>query len=112
MAYDLFSSIPNSKLHRAYVAPQIAGYALAAGDAGNALKILNEYQPVAERHQNAALLSQIMMIRAEAMELSGRATEARSIRLDSLGWARYAFGSQRAVNERLAQVARLNPLNK
>lgn len=112
VAYDLFSSIPNSKLHRAYVAPQIAGYALAAGDAGNALKILNEYQPVAERHQNAALLSQIMMIRAEAMELSGRATEARSIRLDSLGWARYAFGSQRAVNERLAQVARLNPLNK
>lgn len=112
VSYDLFSALPNAKLHRAYVAPQIAGYALAAGDAENALKILNEYQGVAERYQNAALLSQIMMLRAEAMELAGRATEARSIRLDSLGWARYAFGSQRAVNERLAQVARLNPLNK
>ena len=49
------------------------------------------------------------MLRAEALELQGRPSEAATVRLDSLGWARYGFGADQAVRERLTEVAALPP---
>jgi len=53
-----------------------------------------------------------MMLRAEAMEMSGRVTEGRQVRLDSLGWARYGFGSDWAVRAKLREIASLNPVRR
>ena len=42
-----------------------------------------------------------------ARRRSGRERRARAARLDALGWARYGFGSQDAVRERLEEIASL-----
>jgi hypothetical protein len=47
----------------------------------------------------------MMMLRAEALELTGR-----TVRLDSLGWARYGFGADWAVRAKLREIGSLNPL--
>ena len=51
-----------------------------------------------------------MMLRAEALELNGRSAEARAVRLDSLGWARYGYGADWAVRARLHEITALSPL--
>ena len=53
-----------------------------------------------------------MMFKAEALAMQGRDPEAAALRLDSLGWARYGFGSDRNVRARLREIAALNPLNE
>lgn len=98
-----------TRLHTAHVAVQLAAYSLSAGDGHGTLAIVEEAIPVARDHENAALLATLMMFKAEALDLLGRADEARAVRLDSLGWARYGFGSERNVRARLREVASLNP---
>jgi len=97
-------------LHRAYVASQLAAHAVSQGDGQKALAILAPHMNTAARHENAALLSTMMMLRAEALELTGRSSEARTVRLDSLGWARYGFGADWAVRAKLREIGSLNPL--
>jgi len=53
-----------------------------------------------------------MFLRAEALELTGRASEARIVRLDSLNWARYGFGSEMHLKTKLREIQALNPLNR
>ena len=60
-------------------------------------------------HENAALLATLLMLRAEALDYLGRTAEAASVRVDSLGWARYGFGADWAVRAKLREVAALNP---
>ncbi|GGG61276.1 hypothetical protein GCM10011415_04180 [Salipiger pallidus] len=110
LAQRYFSAAPNTELHQAYVASQLAAYAINAGQANEALSLIGRHLDTAQRHENAALLSTLMMLRAEAMELSGRAAEGRQVRLDSLGWARYGFGSDWAVRAKLREIASLNPV--
>ncbi|MDG2339656.1 MAG: ATP-dependent transcriptional regulator, partial [Paracoccaceae bacterium] len=54
------------------------------------------------------LLSTLMLLEAEALEQAGNATDARSVRLDSLDLARYGFGSEKAVQARLREIASLS----
>jgi len=98
-----------TELHRAYVGVQLAAFALLNGDAVDVLNITARHLNTAARYENAALLASLMMFRAEALELQGREAEAQAVRLDSLGWARYGFGSPRAINARLREIALLNP---
>ena len=106
----IFASRPEMALHRAYVAVQLAAFQLAQGNGQGVIDTVTPYINTAARYENAALLASLMMFRAEGLELIGRASEARTVRLDSLGWARYGFGSQREVNARLAEIRALNPL--
>ena len=64
---------------------------------------------VARRNENAALLASIQMLRAEALDLTGHQPEAGSVRLDSLGWARYGFGPDWVVRAKLNEIAALRP---
>ena len=109
LAQRFFGRRADTALHRAYVASQLSAYAISAGDARGALAILTPHLDTAARHENAALLATLMMLRAEALELSGRVTEGRSVRVDSLGWARYGFGSDWAVRAKLREIGALNP---
>ncbi|ASP21888.1 ATP-dependent transcriptional regulator [Antarctobacter heliothermus] len=109
LAQRYFGRSPDTALHRAYVASQLAAYAISAGDPQGALAILTPHLDTAARHENAALLATLLMLRAEAMELSGRVTEGRNVRVDSLGWARYGFGSDWAVRAKLREIGALNP---
>ncbi|AVO39116.1 DUF2927 domain-containing protein [Pukyongiella litopenaei] len=100
---------PGADLHRAYIVTQTAAHALARGDAETALKQIRSNIGVAYRAENAALLSTLMMLEAEALDLQGQGAKARTVRLDSLGWARYGFGSDWAVRAKMREIAALNP---
>ncbi len=106
----IFAASPRTRIHRAYVAAQLGALAVARGRPEEALERVIPHLDVAARHENAALLSTLMLLRAEALELSGRPGEARAARLDSLGWARYGFGADWAVRAKLREVSALNPL--
>jgi hypothetical protein len=105
-----YAATPATGLHRAYVASQLAAHALSQGDGRSALELVNRAIPVAAQYENAALLSTLMLLRAEALELTGRASEAAHVRLDSLGWARYGFGADWAVRAKMREISALNPL--
>ncbi|MFW2587257.1 DUF2927 domain-containing protein [Sagittula sp. SSi028] len=109
LSQQYFGTRQDTALHRAYVASQLAAYAISSGRADDALYLLQPHLDTAARHENAALLATLMMLRAEALDLAGRPTEARSVRVDSLGWARYGFGADWAVRAKLREVGSLNP---
>ncbi len=111
MADTLYSRTPGTTLHRAYVATQRAGYAVTIGDGAGALALVEPHLPIAEASENAALLATLMLLKAEALEIEGRGTQARRVRLDSIGWARYGFGPDWAVRAKLREIASLNPRN-
>jgi hypothetical protein len=98
----------NLRLHRAYVATQLAAFALAQDDPARARQLVTPYIPVARDAQNAALLATLKLLNAEALSLQGRRAQAQAERLDSLGWARYGFGADWAVEARQREIAALN----
>lgn len=101
-----------SRLHSAQVAQQLAAYAISEGRGQAALDIVEPHLNVAAQHENAALLSTLLLLRAEALDLLGRSSEARLVRLDSLGWARYGFGADWAVRAKLKEITALSPLKR
>lgn len=109
LALRYFGNGPETALHRAYVASQLAAYGIAEGRPNDALFLVTPHLETAARHENAALLATLMLLRAEALDLAGQPTEARAVRLDSLGWARYGFGSEWAVRAKLREIASLSP---
>jgi hypothetical protein len=108
-AAAIFGRVAPGGIQAAHVDMQLAAFSLSAGRAAQALALTERALPAAARAQNAALLSTLMMIRAEALEVTGRTAEAREVRLDSLAWGRYGFGSNAAVGARLTEVAALAP---
>lgn len=100
---------PGTGIHQAKLAVQLAAYDVATGDGAAALARLKPAAAAAAAHENAALLSTLLMLQAEALELQGKTVEARRVRLDSLGWARYGFGPDWVVEARLEEVAALRP---
>jgi hypothetical protein len=53
------------------------------------------------------LLATLMLIKAEALDNMGQVAEAKALRLDSMGWARYGFGSDRTIRARMSEIANL-----
>ena len=104
-----FRRIDPNGIQVAHVNMQLAAFALSAGEADQVLALVGDALPAATRAENASLLATLLMLRAEALELQGRPSEAATVRLDSLGWARYGFGADQAVRERLTEVAALPP---
>jgi len=107
-----YAAIPDTELHRAYVAAQIAAYAISDGNGDIALRIVDPYLSTASRYENAALLVTLMLMRAEALDLKGRVSDAESVRVDSLGWARYGFGEDWAVRAKMREIAQISPLQR
>ncbi|MCA1334167.1 DUF2927 domain-containing protein [Pseudooceanicola marinus] len=108
-AHSLFGQHPETRIHAAHTAVQLAAHAISRGESARALALLKGQDAIAERYQNAVLLANIKMLRAEAQDLAGQTAAARASRLDSLGWARYGFGPDAAVEARLRDVAALAP---
>ncbi len=112
IADEVYRRNPGMDLHRAFTAAQLAAYEITQGRGEEALLWLGPHLATAERHENAALLATLMMLRAEALDLTGRVAEAQAVRLDSLGWARYGYGADWAVRARLQNVSALSPLRQ
>ncbi|MBL4917421.1 DUF2927 domain-containing protein [Szabonella alba] len=103
----VYRGLPGGAIHAAHVDMQIAAVALASGDSGGALAIADRITPVVAASENAALMATVLMLRAEALTLQGRDSEAQALRMDSQGWARYGFGSDAQVRARMAEIAAL-----
>lgn len=102
-----YAGDPDLRIHAAHVAAQMAAFALIAGDAEAILDLTGPAIDVARQHENAALLAILMMFRAEALDLQGQSEAAMALRLDSLGWGLYGFGSRDEVIARLNEIASL-----
>ncbi len=109
-AAEIYDGRADMRLHAAHVAVQMAAFALSSGQPQAAIDLVNAHFGAAMEAQNAGLLATLLMIKAEALEAQGKSAEARVIRLDSLGWARYGFGSDQEVRRRLDEVAALAPV--
>lgn len=109
-AEQFLQSQPGTALHQAKLSVQLAAYDIAANNGEAALARLRPAAVTAAAHENAALLSTLLMLQAEALEQTGQPVEARRVRLDSLGWARYGYGADWQVKARLEDVASLRPL--
>ena len=72
-------------LHRAHVAKQLATHAVKQRDGVRALTLIGPHIDRAAPSENAVLLSALILLRAESLDLTGRSAEVRTVRLDSLG---------------------------
>ncbi|MFK7762884.1 MAG: DUF2927 domain-containing protein [Roseobacter sp.] len=108
-ARAVYARSPATRLHRAHISTQLAAFALASGDPALARALVTPHIAVARDAQNAALLTTLQLIEAEALEAENRLSQASILRLDSLGWARYGFGADWAVELKLREISALNP---
>jgi len=108
-AYQFYARLPGTELHRAFVATQLAAQAITEQDVARALSLIQPHIGTAQNSQNAALLSTLLLLQAEALDLMGQSEEAEAVRLDSLGWARYGFGPDWAVRAKVSEIGALNP---
>ena len=108
-AMTVLRALPGSELHQAVIRPSLAADDITRGNGERALQRITPVLPVAMRHENAALLASAMLLQAEALALMGQYASANSVRLDSLGWARYGFGEQWALQSQLRQMAQRRP---
>ena len=105
----IYGRDPQTHIHRAFVRAQLAAHAIALDNPAEALAMLKGQADLARRYENAALLASLLMLEAEALEITGRGDRAQAVRRDSMGWARYGFGPEWAVRAKLSEVAALNP---
>ena len=109
-AYEIYAYLyGKDDIHTAHVALQLAAFALTRGAEDEALDYVNDSLPAVSRSQNASLLAALLMIKAEALDYQGRQAEAATVRLDSLGWARYGFATDTEIRARLRETAALRP---
>lgn len=106
-AARIYRAIPGAQVHGAHVDMQLAAIALAAGQSEQAIAFADRAIPVVKRAENASLLATLMLIKAEALENTGKVAEAKALRLDSMSWARYGFGSDRNIRARMSEIASL-----
>lgn len=106
----IFARRPEYAMYRGLVSAQLAAYLVAQGNGPEAVELVSAILPVVIRHENAALVATLNMLRAEGLDLSGRGVEAQAVRLDSLGWARYGFGAEGAIRAKMREIGALSPL--
>lgn len=111
IAQQFLSNTPGTELHRAYITTQTAAYALARRKGPSVLPEIDNAIAVMTRAENASMLATLMLLKSEALKQSGRYEQARAVRLDSLGWARYGFGSEVVVRSLMQDIALRNPQN-
>lgn len=103
----IYRSLPGGGIHAAHVDMQLAAHALATGDFGRVVDLADAALPAARQAENAALVATLLMMKAEALADSGRATDARAIREEALAWAEYGFGGGNQARARATEIAML-----
>jgi hypothetical protein len=104
-AASIYAGLPGGAVQVAHVDMQLAAMALAGGLAEEAVQLADRAIPTVERSQNFALLATLMLIKAEALEQLGNPTAAAALRMDSAPYARYGFGPDSVVRDRMRDIA-------
>lgn len=103
----VYARLPSTAIQRAHIALQIAAFALAARQWEVAIRLSDRWLPATGRAQNATLMAGFLMLKSRALDGLGQHDAARAVWLDSLGWARYGFGSDANVRARMAETLAL-----
>lgn len=106
-ARRVYAGLPGADVHVAHVDMQLAAIALKTGQPDQAIGFADHAIPVARQAQNASLAATLMLIKAEALEMTGQTAAARAQRLDAAPLARYGFGSDTQMRARMAEIASL-----
>ncbi len=112
MAGSIYQSRPDSALQEAHVALQVAAFQLSAGRAAIAQQLVDQNLSTVRKAEHASLLSLLLLVKAEALELQARPGEASRVRQDALAWGRYGFGSGPEVRERAAEILAISPRSR
>jgi hypothetical protein len=104
-AAAIYARLPGGELQLAHIDMQLAAMALSGGLPEAAVQLADRAIPVVKRHENAALLATLMLIKAEALDDLGNPGAAAALRLDSAPFARYGFGPDSVVKARMRDIA-------
>ncbi len=105
----IYQNRPDTAIHEAHVAMQIAAFQLSADRADVALGLVNRNLDAVKQSEHAALLSLLLLIKAEALTLLDRPTQAAAAQIDALGWARYGFGTEADIRARVSEIRAISP---
>lgn len=105
----IYQNRPDTPIQEAHVAMQVAAFQLAAGRPEVAINLVDQNVPAVTDAEHAALLSLLLMVKAEALELLDRSEEAGRVQKEALAWARYGFGKDAEVKERAAEILAISP---
>lgn len=110
-AYSTYTeTLGEGDVHLAHVALHLALVALKEGDLEGAIALSQAHTQVARAAENAVVLSGLLAIESEALLALGQVDAARNVRVDSLAWARYAFGDENGnIARAQAQIAAYRP---
>jgi Protein of unknown function (DUF2927) len=101
----IYAGLPGGEVQVAHVDMQLAAMALAGGLPEQAIQLADRAIPTVRRSENSALLATLMLIKAEALERMGNSAEAAALRMDSAPYARYGFGPDSVVKDRMRDIA-------
>ncbi|PZX18534.1 Protein of unknown function (DUF2927) [Palleronia aestuarii] len=104
----IYAETPATRIHEAHIAMQLAAFALGTGHPDVAVTIVDANTDTAIGAENAALLSSLLLVKAEAIDAMGRPGEARRLRREALGWGRYGFGAAE-LSAHMAEIASIAP---
>ncbi|NND17014.1 MAG: DUF2927 domain-containing protein [Silicimonas sp.] len=108
-AGKIYQGRPDTRIQEAHVAMQVAAFQLSAGRADVAINLVDQNLRTVTDAEHAALLSLLLMVKAEALELMNRPGEARRIQNEALAWARYGYGSDAEVRDRVSEILAISP---
>ena len=106
-AAELYDRDPDTDIHAAHVAMQLAAFTLSSGDAPKAIAIIDRNLDAVERAENASLLSTLLLLKSAALRDLGRSAEADRLQAEALGWSRYGHGDTEEVLRRAEGIAAL-----
>ena len=105
----IYQNRPDTAVQEAHVAMQLAAFQLSAGRADMAIALVDQSLPVVTRSEHAALLSLMLMVKAEALMLKGENSQSERVQQEAVGWARYGFGAPETIKDRLADIEAISP---
>ena len=100
-AADVFATLPDQGVHLAHALLPLAAL---TPDPMAAIALADRALPLATLAQNAALIANFDLIKADALARLGQVDAARRLRLDSLAAARYGFGNAQDLQAGATQV--------
>lgn len=108
----IYQSLPASRIQEAHVALQIAAFQLSAGRGDIAEQLINQNLDTVRQSQHAALLSLMLLLKAEAIELQNRPADAAAVQKEALAWARYGFGDEETIRDRAGEILAISPRDR
>lgn len=112
VAGRIYQSRPETRVQEAHVSLQVAAFQLAAGHADIAVALVNQNLATVRRSEHAALLSLMLLVKAEGLEILGDRTQAAQVQKEALAWARYGYGSEAVIRERVSEILSISPRNR